>query len=117
MQPPDYKVWEPLLVDTEGFAVFYISTSPAHFNRADIVALAAKLSRDFAQYQKLKIGLLDDENTARNIAAGRIEIRNLPLVEKGMYYLDRTRCREYIRFIVGGKQRRSVVIRFRCSRK
>ena len=116
-KPLDYRVWSVFpKEDLKGFTIVVVSVNPRHFNREDMTALAAKLNAEFAQKQKLKVGLLEDANTARLFATGRLELPDFNRARKGLYYLDRTRRKEYIQFLTG-KRPRNVVIRFRCSRE
>ena len=110
----DYKIWQVFSQDTKGFTVVVVSVNSVHFNRADMTALATKLNEEFAQKQKLKVGLLDDANSARLFVSGRLEIPDFNRAQKGLYYLDRTKCREYIQFRARNNSRNEI-IRFRCS--
>jgi len=111
----DYQIWKVFAPDTKGFTVVVVSVNPSHFNRQDMTALAAKLNEEFAQKQKLKVGLLDDANAARLFVTGRLEFPDFNRAQKGLYYLDRARCKEFVRFLIG-KRPRNEVIRLRCSR-
>ena len=112
----DYQIWKVFSPDTKGFTIVVVSVNPAHFNRGDMTALAAKLNEEFAQKQKLKVGLLDDANAARLFVTGRLELPDFNRAQKGLYYLDRSNCKEYVQFLRGGKRPRNDVLRFRCSR-
>ena len=114
-KPLDHQIWKVFSPDTKGFTVVVVSINPDHFNRDDMTALAAKLNEEFAQKQKLKVGLLDDANAARLFVTGRLERSDFNRAQKGLYYLDRTKCKESIQFLTG-KKPRNEVIRFRCSR-
>lgn len=111
----DYKVWNVLPKDTKGFTVVILSVRPELFNRQDMTSLAAKLNEEFGQKQKLKVGLLDDANAARLFVTGRLEIPDYIRAQRGVYYLDRVRCKEYIQFLTGNRKPRNEVIRFKCS--
>jgi len=95
----DYQIWKVFSQDTKGFTIVVVSVAPKHFNREDMTALATKLNAEFAQNEKLKIGLLDDENVARLFVTGRLEIADYEKSERGRYYLDRSKCKEYVHFI------------------
>ena len=110
----DYQIWKIFSQDTKGFTIVVVSVNPEHFNREDMTALAAKLNGEFAQKRKLKVGLLDDANTARLFVTGRLEIPDFNRAQKGLYYLDRTKCKEYIQFLRRGEKQRNEIIRFRC---
>jgi hypothetical protein len=111
----DYKIWQVFSHDTKGFTIVVASVNPEHFNRDDMTALAAKLNEEFAQKQKLKVGLWDDANAARLFVTGRLEIPDFNRAQKGLYYLDRTKCKEYLQFRERDNNSRNEVIRFRCS--
>jgi hypothetical protein len=110
----DYQIWKVFTQDTKGFTVV-VSVNPEHFNREDMTVLAAILNEEFAQKQKLMIGLLDDANAARLLVTGRLELPDFNRALKGLYYLDRKKCKEYIQFVTENKKPRNEVIRFRCS--
>ena len=110
----DYKIWQVFSQDMKGFTIVVVSVNPEHFNRQDMTALAAKLNEEFAQKQKLKVGLLDDANRASLFVLGRLELPDFDRAQKGLYYLDRTKCKEYIQFRTGNNSRNEV-IRFRYS--
>jgi hypothetical protein len=82
----------------KGFTVLVLSVNPKHFNRVDMTALAKELNKKYQEKQKLKVGLLDNENIARFFASGRAEYSTYEAAERGRYYLDRTTCREYVQF-------------------
>ena len=111
----DYKIWTVFPTDTKGFTVVILSVRPELFNRQDMTSLAAKLNEEFGQKQKLKVGLLDDANAARLFVTGRLEIPDYIRAERGTYYLDRVRCKEYLRFLTGTRKPQNEVIRFKCS--
>jgi hypothetical protein len=113
-KPLDYQIWKVFSQDTKGFTIVVVSVNPEHFNREDMTALAAKLNAGYAQKQKLRVGLFDDANTARLFATGRLELPDFNRAQKGLYYLDRTKCKEYIQFLRQGKRQRKEIIRFRC---
>lgn len=112
----DYHVWRVFPEDRRGFTIVVVSVNPRHFNRDDMTALAAQLNREFAERTKLKVGLLDDADTARLFVEGRVNYPTYERAERGRYYLDRTACREYIQFSTQrGKPRET--IRFNCQRQ
>lgn len=110
----DYHVWRVFSEDRKGFTIVVVSVSPTHFNRNDMTMLAARLNKEFGERKKLKIGLLDDENIARNFVSGRAEYSTYEIAERGRYYLDRSTCKEYIQFsTLRGRPRETVNIE--CS--
>ena len=110
----DYQIWKVFSQDTKGFTIVVVSVNPKHFNREDMTALAAKLKAEFTQNEKLKVGLLDDENVARLFVSGRLEYADYERSERGRYYLDRSKCKEYIRFV--SETNKSSRIKLECSR-
>jgi hypothetical protein len=110
----DYKIWKVFSEDTKGFTIVVISVNPKSFNREAMTLLAAKLNGEFAQKQKLKVGLLDDANSARLFVSGHLELPDLNRAQKGLYYLDRIKCKEYIQFGARNNSRNET-IRLRCS--
>jgi hypothetical protein len=110
----EYRVWRVFPEDGKGFTLVVVSVDQRHFNREDMTALAARLKQEFAGKAKLKIGLLDDPDTARLFVEGKVNYATYEKAERGRYYLDRTACREYIQFSVRrGKARRTIPIK--CS--
>lgn len=112
----DYRVWRVFPEDRRGFTTVVVSVNPRHFNRDDMTALAAQLNREFADRTKLKVGLLDDADTARLFVEGRANYPTYERAERGRYYLDRSACREYIQFSTQREQPRRT-IRLNCSRQ
>lgn len=113
---PGYHVWRVFSPDRRGFTVAVVSVDPKRFNREDMSALASQLNQEFADKRKLKVGLLDNENTARLFASGRAEYSTYETAERGRYYLDRTMCQEYIQFSTRRqKPMTKLAIRLNCS--
>ncbi|HEV2707199.1 MAG TPA: hypothetical protein VGV59_14860 [Pyrinomonadaceae bacterium] len=111
----DYRVWRVFPEDRRGFTLVVVSVNPKHFNRADMTALAARLKREFAEKAKLKVGLVDDDDTARLFVEGRVNYPTYERAERGRYYLDRNACREHIQFSEQrGRPRKT--IRLDCPR-
>ena len=114
----DFHVWQVFTEDRKGFTTAVVSVNPRHFNRAEMIKLAVELSRKFNEIQKLKVGLLDDENIARLFATGRAEYSTYKTAERGRYYVDRTACREYIQFSPQrGKPRETIRIKCRSNER
>ena len=115
-QPLNYRVWRVFPPTKKNrLAIAVVSVAPQHFNRDDMTALAARLNKEFAQETRLRVGLVDDEDTARLFAAGRVNYPTYEKAERGRYYLDRIKCEEYIQFSTQqGKPRET--IRLNCSR-
>jgi len=112
----DYHVWQ--LTESKspkGFTIAIVTLAPERFNRRDILLLADQLKKRFASEQRLQVGLLDDENTARLFIAGRLEYPAYAKAERGRYYLDRTQCKEYVQFYPQGRKVKQM-IRLNCSR-
>lgn len=85
--------------DRNHFSIIFVTIDPKHFNAHDMRLLAVQLNKEFADLTKLKAALLDDENTARLMAAGNLEPAEFDRRQRGLYYLDRSRHQEYIRFL------------------
>jgi hypothetical protein len=114
----DFKVWKVFSPDSKGFTVVILSLNAKHFNHTDMKVLALKLNAEFAQNDKLRVGILDDANSARLFVTGGLEIPEYNKAERGRYYLDRTKCREYIRYSTArGKPVNMVKISIGCQRK
>jgi hypothetical protein len=109
-----YHVWRIYPEDQRGFTVVVVSVDDKHFNRQDMTALAARLKQEFAGQARVKIGLLDDPDTARLFVEGRVNYATYEKAERGRYYLDRTKCYEYIRFSMRrGQPKKTIPIK--CS--
>lgn len=115
---PDYKMrrfFTP--ADKEHFTIILVTLPPKNFNRQDMTALAVHLNREFAQTTKLKAALLDDDNLVQQFVRGGVELPDFDKAQRGLYYLDRTKCKEYIRFFVRkGEPGNETTLRFKCSR-
>jgi hypothetical protein len=113
----EYKVWKVFSPDTKGFTAVIISIDPNHFNRADMMSLASEIRKEFIEKDKLKVGILDDANTARLFVTGGLELPDYDKAERGRYTLDRAKCQEQIEFSTRrGKPVSEVRISFKCSR-
>lgn len=117
-KPLDYRVWRfPSPADKNRFTIAVASVGSKHFNREDMTALAAQLNKEFTQETRVKVGLVDDENTARLFVRGGANYPTYEKAERGRYYLDRTKCEEYIQFSTQSeKPRNEVTIKLNCSR-
>jgi hypothetical protein len=111
----DYHVWRIYPENRQGLTIVVVSVNPKHFNRSDMISLAAELNNEFANKKKLRIGLLDDADTARLFAQGRASYPTYERAERGRYYLDRDSCKEYVQFEVK-KGRPRETVRFKCKR-
>lgn len=102
--------------DKKRAAIVLVTVDPEHFNRVDMIALAAELNKEFSEQPRMKAALFDDENTVRLFVAGGLEIPELDKSQRGMYELDRIKCKEYIQFSTRkGRPRNETTIRFKCS--
>ena len=109
----------PLFIPTDEnrFSIVIVSIDSKHFNRDDMTALANELRIEFAKVSRIRAGLVDDDELAQLFQTGRLEVRDFDRAQRGLYYLDRKRCKEYIQFSTRKGQRRSTVtIRFKCPR-
>ena len=112
----EYRVWRITENKSpKGFTVAIVTLAPERFNKRDISLLADQLNKRFASVQRVQVGLLDDENAARLFVAGRLEYPAYAKAERGRYYLDRTRCKEYVQFYPQGSKAKQM-IRLNCSR-
>jgi len=112
----DYHVWRIYPENRRGPTVVVVSVNPKHFNHNDMVALASKFNSLFAGMKRLRVGLLDDADTARLFVEGRVNYPTYERAERGRYYLDRAACKEFIQFSAKrGKPRETV--RFNCQRR
>jgi hypothetical protein len=84
--------------ETQGFTIVIVTVDPAHFNRADMKTLACRLNKKFPQSSRMKAALLDDENVARLFLSGNLEMPEFNKGQRGLYYLDRAKGKEYIQF-------------------
>lgn len=112
----DYKVWSVSReADTKGFKIVIVSVNEKHFNDADMTMLAKKLNERFAGETKIKVGLLDDGDTARLFTAGKANYGDYQRAERGRYYLDRKDCKEYVKFsAVKDESRKKIMIMSKC---
>jgi len=112
----DYRVWRVRENKSpKGFTIAIVTLAPQRFNKRDISLLADQLNKRFASEQRVQVGLLDDENTARLFIEGRLEYPAYTKAERGRYYLDRTQCKEYVQFHPQGRKVKQM-IRLNCSR-
>lgn len=113
----DYKVWSvSRKVDTKGFKTVVVSVNENHFNSEDMTALAKKLNERFAEERKIKAGFLDDADTARLFTTGKANYGDYQKAERGRYYLDREKCKEYVKFSKAkDKVRKKLIIMSKCT--
>lgn len=99
------------------FAVIHVFVDPKHFNRHGMNALAAHLRRALPEQPKLRAVLLDDDNVARNILPLGADYQIFEKAVRGVYQIDRTKCKEFIQFSSKkGRPRNEVTMHFKCSR-
>jgi hypothetical protein len=102
--------------DTRGFTIAVVTVDADRFNSADMKVLARQLNREFDKVSRVKAGLLDDENAARLFLSGGLEMPEFERAQRGLYYLDRTKAQEYIRFSPKrSRPKRQVRIRLKCD--
>ena len=100
---------------TDRFTIIIIVVDPVHFNRDHMKLLAEQLNREFPGINKLKVSLLDDERPARQLLTGALEPDAYEKLQRGLYYLDRSECVEYVRFAT--QENKPVKITRKCVRK
>jgi|GEM_PF-4845239 len=111
----EYRVWKVLPAGKGGYVLALVSVDPKHFNREDMFELGTRLNKEFSQENFFKAVLFDDDTIPRNFGSVSIEIPTFNAAQKGLYYIDRKRCKEYIQFYVRKKKRKSsVTIKFHC---
>ena len=104
-----------LPADKSRFAIIIVSVEPKYFNRKDMIELASKLKNQFPGVVKLKAGILDDDNLAHLVVTGGVELSDFYKAQRGLYYLDRTRCKEYIQFSARkANPKKEVTLQFKC---
>lgn len=114
---PEYKV-TPFFIpeDQNRFAIIYVTVDPKNFNRQDMNAVASKLNREFGNQTRLKAAVFDDDFIPQLMVKGGVQLSDFYKAQRGLYYLDRIKCREYIQFSTKkGRPRNEVTIKFKCS--
>lgn len=114
---PEYKV-TPFFVpeDQTRFAIVYVTVDPKNFNHQDMNSLASKLNRGLGKQRRLKAALFDDNFIPQLMVKGGVQLSDFYKAQRGLYYLDRIKCREYIQFSTKkGRPRNEVTIKFKCS--
>jgi hypothetical protein len=115
-QTLEYKVWRVFPPSRGGYALALVSVSPKHFNKDDMTILANQLNKDYSKEIVLKAVLFDDESIPRNFLLGGVEISTLYKEQRGLYFIDRKKCKEYIQFYADKKKPKSnIVVNFKCS--
>jgi hypothetical protein len=112
----NYHIWRVFPKDNKGFVAVVISVEPKHFNRNDMLSLATEINKRYTNEAKLKVALLDDAATARNFVNGRAEYPEFERAQKGIYYLNRIKCEEYIWFMTQGKRPKRETMSLKCPR-
>jgi hypothetical protein len=102
--------------DKKGFTLAIVTLDAGRFNDAHMKELACQLNKEFPQVNRLKAGLLDDENAARLFLSGALEMTEFERARRGLCYLDRTNDQEYIQFSPErGRPKQQVKIRMKCD--
>lgn len=114
----DYRVRRFFFpADKKRFSIILVTANPKHFNREDMTALAAQLNKEFAGEIRLKAAVFDDDNIPRLFVTGGLELPEYEEARRGLYYLDRSKCREHIQFSTrSGRPKNEVTIKFNCLR-
>lgn len=86
-----------------------VSLDPKHFTRGDLTVLASALKEVFADKTILKVGLVDNANTARAFLEGKIDYPSYLTAERGRYYLNRRTAEETVAFTPLGSKKREVI--------
>lgn len=113
----NYKV-TPFFIpaDPSRFAIVYVTIDQQHFNRQDMRTLAAQLNQKFEKQARLRVALFDDDRIPQLMVKGGVQLSDFHKAQRGMYYLDRTKCKEYIEFSTRkGMPRNEIAIRTKCT--
>lgn len=97
---PKYRIGYRLRAKDKPSALrLHISIGPKYFNRADMIALAKHLNKDFQREKELDVVICDDYETAKSpgIIYDLLK-REPPLALRGFYELDRGSSKEGISF-------------------
>lgn len=88
-----------------------VSVDPQHFNDNDLILIAHRLNEIFVNENKIEVGLLDDEITARLFSEGKVNYATYEKAERGRYVLNRLNQKEYIEFSKerGGSKKRITI--------
>lgn len=116
VDPLNYKV-TPFFVpdDPNRFAIIYVTIDQRHFNSHDMRTLAIQLNREFAKQSRLRVALFDDDLIPQLMVKGGVQLSDFHKAQRGQYYLDRPRCKEYIEFSSRKSgPRNEIVIRSKC---
>lgn len=81
-------------------------------------AVASKLNTDFGEQARLKAALFDDGFIPQLMVKGGVSLSDFHKAQRGLYYLGRIKCREYIHFSTKkGRPIHEVTLKFKCSTK
>lgn len=98
---PKYRLWRIVCFtqETPGkLCLAFVSADPGVFNREDMAALGAALSKRFGRRPKVKAYIFDDPAVAEGHATFRAELRGIEQRMRGLFYRYRPDCEEYLKF-------------------
>jgi len=95
-----YKLLRSFCIhDSRGkLCLAFISVDSTVFTHEGAVHLASLLEKRFRRRSRVKAFLFDNPNWAEAHARFKAELRDLERHIRGMYYLDRRKCEEYVKF-------------------
>jgi hypothetical protein len=85
--------------DNKRFAIIFVTLDTKAFNRGDMRVLASQLKEQFAHRRRLRAALFDDPVPVRLMTEGKLEYPEFAKAQRGLYYLDRIKGKEYVEFL------------------
>ena len=96
----DYKLWRTVCIqDPPGkLCLAFISVDSAVLTREGVLHLGSRLEKRFRRRSRVKAFLFDNPKWAEAHARFKAELRDLDRHIRGVYYVDRRKCEEYVKF-------------------
>lgn len=94
----NYKIWRTVCFNSSGECLSFVSMDSSLFSKEKMMALSKDLRVKFPGKPKMRVFLFDDPVLAEAHAYFRVEIRSIEQDIRGLYYHDKARCIEYVKF-------------------
>ncbi len=95
----NYKLWRTVCFgEIRGKRCFAFISVDSAFTHEEMLRLGTQLEKRFRRRSKVKAFLFDNARWAEAHASFKAELRDLERHIRGMYYVDRRKCEEYVKF-------------------
>ena len=98
--PIDYKIWKTGKSEDDYGPIYlsFVSLREDRFNTACASEIAKTLKKRLGKNSRVKAFLFDNENIAKAFSRGKFHPQELSSLMRGIYYYDKNRTEEYIKF-------------------